>query len=136
MRENCSELAQFGERWRSKKAFQRRSFRATSSPTLQTVLEWAQSTLPGQSSSFEDEQDVANRANDTAFGLAAYVYTQDLGQSWRVSDSLQYGMVALNESLLSTDLAPFGGVKTSGIGREGGKYGLLEYTDIKYRLLG
>ena len=86
--------------------------------------------------SFESEKDVIERANATQFGLASYLYTQDLAQAWRVSDSLAYGMVALNEPMLSTDLAPFGGVKTSGIGREGGKYGLLEYTDIKYRLFG
>lgn len=86
--------------------------------------------------SFEGEDEVVERANATEFGLASYIYTQDLGQAWRVSDSLAYGMVALNEPLLATDLAPFGGIKTSGIGREGGKYGLLEYTDIKYRLFG
>lgn len=86
--------------------------------------------------SFEGEEEVVSRANDTDFGLASYIYTQDLAQAWRVSDSLAYGMVALNEPMLATDLAPFGGIKTSGIGREGGKYGLLEYTDIKYRLFG
>lgn len=86
--------------------------------------------------SFEDEKEAVERANATEFGLASYVYTQDLAQAWQVSDSLAYGMVALNEPLLATDLAPFGGIKTSGIGREGGKYGLLEYTDIKYRLFG
>lgn len=86
--------------------------------------------------SFESEEEAVARANDTDFGLASYIYTQDLAQAWRVSDSLAYGMVALNEPMLATDLAPFGGIKTSGIGREGGKYGLLEYTDIKYRLFG
>lgn len=86
--------------------------------------------------SFESDQEVADRANDTPFGLASYIYSQDLAQVWRLSDSLKYGMVAVNEPLLATDLAPFGGVKESGIGREGGKYGLLEYTDIKYRLFG
>ena len=86
--------------------------------------------------SFDTEQEAVERANNTEFGLASYIYTQDLSQAWRVSDSLNYGMVALNEPLLATDLAPFGGIKTSGIGREGGKYGLLEYTDLKYRLFG
>ncbi len=86
--------------------------------------------------SFEDESDVIRRANDTPYGLAAYLYSADLAQVWRVSDGLHYGMVGVNEPLLATDLAPFGGVKESGIGREGGKYGLLEYTDIKYRLFG
>ncbi len=85
---------------------------------------------------FEDEEEAVTRANNTEYGLASYIYTQDLAQAWRVSDSLAYGMVALNEPLLASDLAPFGGIKTSGIGREGGKYGLLEYTDIKYRLFG
>ncbi|HEU4839129.1 MAG TPA: NAD-dependent succinate-semialdehyde dehydrogenase [Micavibrio sp.] len=86
--------------------------------------------------SFETEDEVVARANATEYGLASYIYTQDLAQAWRVSGSLDYGMVALNEPLLATDLAPFGGIKTSGIGREGGRYGLLEYTDLKYRLFG
>lgn len=86
--------------------------------------------------SFDSEEEVIARANATEYGLASYIYTQDLPQAWRVSDSLDYGMVALNEPLLATDLAPFGGIKNSGIGREGGKYGLLEYTDLKYRLFG
>jgi succinate-semialdehyde dehydrogenase/glutarate-semialdehyde dehydrogenase len=86
--------------------------------------------------SFETEEEVVARANATEFGLASYIYTQDLAQAWRMSDSLAYGMVAINESMLASDLAPFGGIKTSGIGREGGRYGLLEYTDLKYRLFG
>ncbi len=86
--------------------------------------------------SFESEDEVVRRANDTPYGLGSYIYTADQAQVWRVSDNLAYGMVAVNEPLLATDLAPFGGIKESGIGREGGKYGLLEYTDIKYRLFG
>ncbi len=86
--------------------------------------------------SFDTEDEAIERANATEFGLASYIYTQDLPQAWRVSDRLAYGMVSINESLLATDLAPFGGIKTSGIGREGGRYGLLEYTDLKYRLFG
>lgn len=86
--------------------------------------------------SFENEDEAIGRANNTEFGLASYIYTQDLPQAWRVSDRLAYGMVAINESLLASDLAPFGGIKTSGIGREGGRYGLLEYTDLRYRLFG
>lgn len=86
--------------------------------------------------SFENDAEVAERANNTQYGLAAYIYSEDQKQVWHLSDSLKYGMVAVNEPLLATDLAPFGGVKESGIGREGGKYGLLEYTDIKYRLFG
>ncbi len=85
---------------------------------------------------FSDADEVVRRANDTPFGLAAYIYTDSLSEAWALSDRLIYGMVAVNEALLSTDLAPFGGVKESGIGREGGKYGLLEYTEIRYRLFG
>ncbi len=79
--------------------------------------------------SFETEEEVVRRANDTEFGLSAYIYSNDLPEVWRVSDSLQYGMVGVNEPLLASDLAPCGGIIESGIGREGGKYGLLEYTD-------
>jgi succinate-semialdehyde dehydrogenase/glutarate-semialdehyde dehydrogenase len=86
--------------------------------------------------SFESDAEVIERANNTQYGLAAYIYSADQSQVWHLSDSLQYGMVAVNEPLLATDLAPFGGIKESGIGREGGKYGLLEYTDVKYRLFG
>lgn len=85
---------------------------------------------------FETEQEVIERANNTPYGLAAYIYSEDLGQVLRVSDALQYGMVGVNEPLLATDLAPFGGIKESGIGREGGRYGVLEYMEIKYRLIG
>lgn len=85
---------------------------------------------------FDEEEEVIRRANDTAYGLSSYMYTSDLAQAWRVSDALESGMVAINEPFLATDLAPFGGIKESGIGREGGKYGLLEYTDVKYRLFG
>lgn len=86
--------------------------------------------------SFESEEEAIERANNTPFGLAGYVYGTDSGALWRVSDGLQYGMVGMNEPLIASDLAPFGGVKESGIGSEGGEYGLLEYTDLKYRLLG
>lgn len=84
---------------------------------------------------FDDEEDVIQRANNTPYGLAAYVYGTDSAALWRVSDGLDYGMIGLNEPLIATDLAPFGGVKESGIGSEGGEYGLLEYTNLKYRLL-
>ncbi|PZQ48658.1 MAG: succinate-semialdehyde dehydrogenase (NADP(+)), partial [Micavibrio aeruginosavorus] len=86
--------------------------------------------------SFNADEEVAKRANNTRFGLAAYIYSEDQRQVWSLSEKLEYGMVGVNEPLLATDLAPFGGIKESGIGREGGKYGLLEYTDIKYRLFG
>ncbi|MGF2508558.1 aldehyde dehydrogenase family protein, partial [Ralstonia pseudosolanacearum] len=71
-------------------------------------------------------------ANDTEFGLAAYFYTRDLGRAWRVSEALESGMVGVNTGLISTAEAPFGGVKQSGLGREGSKYGIDEYLEIKY----
>lgn len=86
--------------------------------------------------SFASEEDLLRRANDTPYGLAGYVYSNDMGEVWRVSDGLEYGMIGVNEPLLSNDLSPFGGVKESGIGKEGGKYGLVEYTSLKYRLFG
>jgi succinate-semialdehyde dehydrogenase/glutarate-semialdehyde dehydrogenase len=81
---------------------------------------------------FESEDDAIRMANDTEFGLAAYVYTRDLGRSWRVTEALEYGMVGLNTGLISTEVAPFGGIKQSGFGREGSKYGILDYTELKY----
>jgi len=81
---------------------------------------------------FETEADAIRLANDTEFGLAAYVYTRDLGRSWRVPEALEYGMVGLNTGLISTEVAPFGGVKESGSGREGSKYGIADYLEIKY----
>jgi succinate-semialdehyde dehydrogenase / glutarate-semialdehyde dehydrogenase len=75
-------------------------------------------------------------ANATEFGLAAYLYTRDLARSWRVSEALEYGIVGVNTGLISTEVAPFGGVKESGIGREGSKYGILEFTEIKYVCVG
>ena len=84
---------------------------------------------------FETEEEVIGYANDTEFGLASYFFTQDLGRAMRVSDALEYGMVALNTGLLSNEAAPFGGVKQSGLGREGSKYGIEDYLEIKYILL-
>jgi succinate-semialdehyde dehydrogenase/glutarate-semialdehyde dehydrogenase len=81
---------------------------------------------------FHTEDEAIGMANDTEFGLAAYLYTRDLGRSFRVAEALEYGMVGLNTGLISTEVAPFGGVKESGIGREGSKYGLADYLDIKY----
>ena len=75
-------------------------------------------------------------ANDTEFGLAAYLYTRDLARSWRVTEALEYGIVGLNTGLISTEVAPFGGMKESGIGREGSKYGILEFTELKYICVG
>jgi succinate-semialdehyde dehydrogenase/glutarate-semialdehyde dehydrogenase len=81
---------------------------------------------------FETEAEAIRMANDTEFGLAAYFYTRDLSRSWRVSEALEYGIVGLNTGLISTEVAPFGGVKESGFGREGSKYGILDYTELKY----
>ena len=85
---------------------------------------------------FKDEADVIEMANDTEFGLASYFYARDLGRVWRVAEALEYGMVAVNEGVLSTEVAPFGGTKESGLGREGSKYGMDEYTELKYILMG
>lgn len=85
---------------------------------------------------FETEEDAVNMANDTEYCLASYFYTKDLGRAWRVMEALEYGMVAVNEGILSTPVAPFGGVKESGFGREGSKYGLEDYLNIKYGLMG
>jgi succinate-semialdehyde dehydrogenase/glutarate-semialdehyde dehydrogenase len=85
---------------------------------------------------FETEAEAIRMAIDTEFGLAAYFYTRDLARSWRVSEALEYGIVGLNTGLISTEVAPFGGVKESGMGREGSKYGLLDFTEIKYVCVG
>jgi succinate-semialdehyde dehydrogenase / glutarate-semialdehyde dehydrogenase len=85
---------------------------------------------------FKSEADAIAMANDTEFGLAAYFYTRDLARSWRVSEAIEYGIVGLNTGIISTEVAPFGGVKESGIGREGSKYGILDYTEIKYVCVG
>jgi succinate-semialdehyde dehydrogenase / glutarate-semialdehyde dehydrogenase len=84
---------------------------------------------------FETEAEANTLANDTPFGLAAYFYTRDLGRAWRVADALETGMVGINEGIISTEVAPFGGVKQSGLGREGSKYGLDEYTELKYMMI-
>ena len=85
---------------------------------------------------FKTEQEAIAIANATEYGLAAYFYTQNLGRSWRVMQALEYGMVGVNEGIISTEVAPFGGVKHSGLGREGSKYGIDEYVEIKYCLVG
>ena len=85
---------------------------------------------------FKTEEEVIELANDTEFGLASYFYARDLGRVWRVAEALEYGMVAVNEGILSSEVAPFGGVKESGLGREGSKYGLDDYLEIKYLLMG
>jgi succinate-semialdehyde dehydrogenase / glutarate-semialdehyde dehydrogenase len=85
---------------------------------------------------FETEAEAVRMANDTEFGLAAYFFTRDLARSWRVSEALEYGIVGLNTGIISTEVAPFGGVKESGTGREGSKYGILDYTELKYVCVG
>ena len=85
---------------------------------------------------FKTEEEAVALANDTPFGLSAYFYTRDLGRAWRVAEALESGMVAVNEGILSTEVAPFGGVKESGLGREGSKYGLDEYMELKYVMMG
>jgi succinate-semialdehyde dehydrogenase/glutarate-semialdehyde dehydrogenase len=85
---------------------------------------------------FQSESEAIAMANDTEFGLAAYLYTRDLARSWRVSEAIEYGIVGLNTGIISTEVAPFGGVKESGTGREGSKYGILDYTEMKYICVG
>ena len=84
---------------------------------------------------FKTEDEAIAAANDTPFGLSAYFYTRDLGRAWRVADALESGMVGINEGIISTEVAPFGGVKQSGLGREGSKYGLDEYVELKYMMM-
>jgi succinate-semialdehyde dehydrogenase/glutarate-semialdehyde dehydrogenase len=81
---------------------------------------------------FAEEEEAVRMANATEFGLAAYFYTRDVGRAWRVAEALECGMVGVNEGMISTEVAPFGGVKQSGLGREGSKYGIEEYLEIKY----
>ena len=85
---------------------------------------------------FSTEDEAVRMANDTEFGLAAYFYSRDIGRAWRVSERLEYGIVGVNEGIISTEVAPFGGVKESGIGREGSKYGMDDFLEIKYLCLG
>ena len=81
---------------------------------------------------FSTEEEAIRMANDTEFGLASYFFSRDIGRIWRVSEALEYGMVGINTGIMSTEVAPFGGMKESGIGREGSKYGLDEYLEVKY----
>jgi succinate-semialdehyde dehydrogenase / glutarate-semialdehyde dehydrogenase len=85
---------------------------------------------------FKTEEEAIRMANDTEFGLAAYFYGRDIGRVWRVAEALEYGIVGINEGIISTEIAPFGGVKESGIGREGSKYGIEDYLEIKYLCMG
>ncbi len=85
---------------------------------------------------FDTEEQAIHMANDTEFGLAAYFYSRDVGRVWRVSSALEYGIVGINEGIISTEVAPFGGVKESGIGREGSKYGMDDFLEVKYLCMG
>jgi succinate-semialdehyde dehydrogenase/glutarate-semialdehyde dehydrogenase len=85
---------------------------------------------------FDTEDEAVQMANDTEFGLACYFYSRDIGRIWRVAENLEYGIVGINEGIISNEMAPFGGVKESGQGREGSKYGLDDYTEIKYMCMG
>jgi len=85
---------------------------------------------------FSTEEEAIQMANDTEFGLACYFYSRDVGRIWRVAEGLEYGIVGINEGIISNEMAPFGGVKESGQGREGSKYGLDDYTEIKYMCMG
>lgn len=85
---------------------------------------------------FRDEPEVLGLANDTPYGLSAYFYSRDIGRVWRMAEGLEAGMVGINEGIISTEVAPFGGIKESGLGREGSKYGIEDYVETKYLLMG
>jgi succinate-semialdehyde dehydrogenase/glutarate-semialdehyde dehydrogenase len=85
---------------------------------------------------FKTEQEVIGLANDSEFGLAGYFYSRDVGRIFRVAEAMETGIVGANVGIISTEVAPFGGVKQSGLGREGSKYGLEEFLEVKYVLLG
>jgi succinate-semialdehyde dehydrogenase/glutarate-semialdehyde dehydrogenase len=85
---------------------------------------------------FRTEEEAVRLANDTPFGLAAYFYSRDVGRIFRVAEALEYGIIGINEGIISTEVAPFGGMKESGLGREGSKYGIEEYLEVKYLALG
>jgi succinate-semialdehyde dehydrogenase/glutarate-semialdehyde dehydrogenase len=85
---------------------------------------------------FDTEAEALAMANDTEFGLAAYFYTRDIGRIWRVSEGLEYGIVGVNEGIISNEVGPFGGIKESGIGRKGSKYGIEDFLEVKYLCMG
>ena len=85
---------------------------------------------------FTDEAEVITAANASPYGLAGYFYSRDLDRVWRVAEALECGIVGVNEGIISTELAPFGGMKQSGLGREGSRHGIEEFTEIKYVLMG
>ncbi|MGB1322873.1 MAG: aldehyde dehydrogenase family protein, partial [Vibrio gallaecicus] len=85
---------------------------------------------------FDSDEELIHMANDTIYGLAAYFYSQNIHRVWKIAEALEYGMVGINEGIISTEVAPFGGIKQSGIGREGAKQGIDEYLDVKYLCFG
>ncbi len=85
---------------------------------------------------FETEAEAVALANDTPYGLAGYLYSRDIGRIWRMAEALEFGIVGVNEGIISTELAPFGGMKELGIGREGSSYGIDEFIEVKYVCLG
>lgn len=85
---------------------------------------------------FETDAEVVQLANDTEFGLASYFFSRDIARVWRVAEALEYGMVGINTGLISNEVAPFGGVKQSGLGREGSSYGMDDYLVVKYLCMG
>jgi succinate-semialdehyde dehydrogenase/glutarate-semialdehyde dehydrogenase len=85
---------------------------------------------------FHEEREAVTLANDTPFGLAAYFFTQSLSRAWRVAEALEYGMIGINEGMISSVAAPFGGVKESGLGREGSHHGIEEFLELKYVMMG
>jgi succinate-semialdehyde dehydrogenase/glutarate-semialdehyde dehydrogenase len=85
---------------------------------------------------FKDEAEAIRMANDTEFGLAAYFYASSMNRVWRVGEALEYGIVGINTGIISTEVAPFGGMKSSGLGREGSKYGIEDYLEVKYLCMG
>ena len=85
---------------------------------------------------FSTEEEAVAMANDTEFGLASYFYTNDISRVWRVSEALEYGMVGVNEGVISNEVAPFGGIKESGLGREGSHYGIDDFLELKYICMG
>jgi len=85
---------------------------------------------------FGNDAEAVAMANDTTYGLAAYFYSRDVGRVFRAAEALEYGIIGVNTGMISTEVAPFGGMKESGIGREGGKYGIDEFREIKYLCMG
>ena len=85
---------------------------------------------------FDTDDEAVELANDTEYGLAAYFYSRDICRVWRMAERLDYGIVGINEGIISNEAAPFGGMKASGIGREGSKYGMDEYLEVKYLCMG